>query len=188
VFGPREALRSDDTEDRPSPGGGLAWLAVALLVACQATRWGWWTDIGGHTMDVGYFSQSVAGLAGTACAAGLALAIRARSGAGSGFRTVQLLPLILGLTCLLIVAGGFQQAYTEMASHRAAGRATDLDAGAWLAVAGGVCATVAGLVATRARLRNPAHRDEPSLWSRWRNGPPETPVPVERLRDEGRTR
>ena len=152
-----------DYDDRPSPGGRFALLAFALLMASQTTRWGWWTDIGGNTQDVGYVGQSVAGLLGALIAFGLWFVIRAPSGATSGFRFIQGLPLLLGLACLLVAVSGYQQANAEMLTHRADERPADLDAGVWLAVIGGFSGFVGGLRATSSRLRNPTHRDAPAI-------------------------
>lgn len=152
-----------DRDERPSPGGRFALVAFAFLMASQTTRWGWWTDIGGHTQDVGYVGQSVAGLLGALIAFGLWFVIRAPSGASSGFRIIQGLPLILGLSCFLVAASGYQQANAEMLAHRADQRSADLDAGVWLAVIGGIAGLIGGLRATGSRLRNPTHRDAPAI-------------------------
>jgi hypothetical protein len=184
----RRRARHDEGEERRSPGGRFALFAFLVLVACQTTRWGWWTDIGGHTYDVGYFGQSVAGLGGSIAAAALFLVIRSPSGSSSGFRVVQLLPLLLGAGCLLIMVGGFQSAYSEMASHRAALRDADLDAGAWLALVGGVGGAIAGARATFDRLRNPVHADLAGPRPRRRGEPGPDDVPLERLRERRPTR
>lgn len=160
---PRAPLDGGGWEDQPSPGGRFALLAFVLLMASQTTRWGWWTDVGGHTQDVGYVAQSADGLAGSLAALALWLVIRARSGASSGFRIVQYLPLILGGTCLLLAISGYQQVNTEMLSYRADERPADLDAGVYVALLGAALAFAGGLLATRARLRNPTHRDAPAL-------------------------
>ena len=157
----RGPVATVDAYDRPSPGGRFALAAFALLMASQ------WTDIGGNTQDVGYVGQSVAGLLGALIAFGLWVVIRAPSGASSGFRIIQGLPLILGLACLLVAVSGYQQANAEMLAHRADERAADLDAGVWLAVIGGVAACIGGMRATGSRLRNPTHRDAPAISVRW---------------------
>jgi hypothetical protein len=159
----RAALDGGDWEDRASPGGRFALLAFLLLMASQTTRWGWWTDVGGHTQDVGYVGQSTDGLAGALAALALWLVIRARSGATSGFRVVQFLPLILGGACLLIGIGGYQQVNMEMLSHRGDLRPADLDAGVYLALLGAGLGLAGGVLATRARLRNPTHSDAPAI-------------------------
>ncbi len=146
-------------EEEVSPGGRLAVAAFCFFVASQVFRWGWWTDVMGHTYDVGFVSQSVNGFGGAVAAAGLAVAIRAKSGASSGFRFIQLLPFVLGLVALLLSLGGLQQTYTEMASHQVEGRAAGLDVGVWMALIGAVLALVAGWKATRARLSHPLHQD-----------------------------
>jgi len=187
VFGPRRGVGALATDEARSPGGWLAMAALALLVASQFFRWGWWEDSFGRIRDVGYMGQSAGGLGGIVAAAGLVLAIRARSGAGSGLRIVQYLPLILGVAALLFAASGLEQAYSEMLGHRSDDQAAGLDVGGFIAVAGGVCATVGGLLATLARRRNPRERDaaEPARPGRGADGPT---VPVERLHGEGRTR
>jgi hypothetical protein len=175
-------------EEEASPGGRFALFAFLLLVACQTTRWGWWTDVGGHTYDVGYFGQSVAGLGGSIGAIALFFVIRSASGSSSGFRIIQLLPFLLGAGCLLIVVGGFQSAYSEMAGHRAALQDADLDAGAWLALLGGVSASIGGLRATIDRLGNPVHADLAAPRPRRRGEPGPDDVPLERLREHRPTR
>jgi uncharacterized membrane protein YeaQ/YmgE (transglycosylase-associated protein family) len=178
---------ADGSEEKRSPGGRFALFAFLVLVACQTTRWGWWIDIGGHTHDVGYLGQSVAGLAGSLTAISLFFVIRSPSGSSSGYRVVQLLPLLLGAACLLIVVGGFQQAYGEMASHRAELRQADLDAGSWLALLGGFSAAIGSLRATMSRLGNPLHSDVVLPRAQRLDDAPDA-VPLERLRDHRPTR
>jgi hypothetical protein len=178
----------DAAGEKASRGGRFALFAFLVLVACQTTRWGWWIDVGGHTYDVGYFGQSVAGLGGSIAAIALFFVIRSASGSSSGFRIVQLLPLLLGAGCLLIVVGGFQSAYSEMVGHRAALRDADLDAGAWLALLGGVSAAIGGLRATIDRLGNPVHADLAFPRPRRRGAPGPNDVPLERLHEHRPTR
>ena len=155
------------TAEVSSPGARFAIAASVLFVVCQATRWGWWTSLSGETRDVGYIGQSVDGLAGAVAAGAMALVIRAKSGASSGFRIVQFLPFALGLGALIFAVSGYEQVYAEMSSHRADGWPSDLDTGVWIALAGGVLAFVGGIRATRARLAAPVHGDVRVVPLRW---------------------
>lgn len=191
----RTVLRREQRDEserppgKPSPGGRFAIVALLLLLASQTTRWGWTVDSWGHTTDVGFLGQSTSGLAGSIAALALVLAIRSHSGASSGFRVVQYLPLILGAACLLIVLGGYSQAYAEMAGLRANGQPADLDLGVWLALTGGALALVSGTLATRSRRRNPVHLDAgTSTLSDEDRRALTQPVPMERLHEQGPNR
>ena len=153
-------------EQRRSPGMWIAAAAMAFFIASQLRRWGWWNDLYGTTSDVGYISQSAVGLSGTITTLVLTLVIRARSGSTSGFRLVQVGPLALGLIALLLALSGYEQTTGEMNSHLADGVPAGLDAGLWLALTGGALAFLAGVLATRARLRAPLHRDARGVTAR----------------------
>jgi hypothetical protein len=123
-------------------------------------------DVGGHVNEVGYGGQSEGGFPAAFVAIAMLFVIRSRSGAASGFRLVQYLPLILGLTCLLLVASGYRQADAEMSSYSRDGRPGSLDAGVWLALAGGVAVAIGGMAATLSRRRNALHADAPAISAR----------------------
>jgi hypothetical protein len=145
------------------PTALLAVAGLAFLVASQFVRWGWYMDVGGHVNEVGYVGQSEGGFPAAFAAAAMLLVIGSRSGAASGFRVVQYLPFVLGLTCLLLAASGYRQADAEMSSYSGDGRPGSLDAGVWLGLAGGVAVAIGGIAATLSRRGNAVHADAPAV-------------------------
>ena len=145
------------------------WPAVAgasLLVLGQFFRWGWFEDPSGSVRSIGALAQELDGFFAAVFGLGVLLVVASRSAAGSGFRSVQNLPLILGGICLLEALLGYRDTGNEIAAWRNDGRA-DFDLGLWLALTGAALTALGGAASTFVLRRNRVHADIVGL-GRWR--------------------
>ena len=137
------------------------WPAVAgavLLVLSQFVRWGWFQDSSGSVRSLGALAQESDGFFAAVIGLGVLIVVASRSAAGSGFRSVQNLPAILGGICLFEALLGYRDTVNEVVAWRNDGMA-DIDLGLWLAVAGAGLAALGGAATTLALRRNRLHAD-----------------------------
>jgi hypothetical protein len=132
----------------------LAVTGVVLLVAGQLFEWSGYVGVEGYWVSPAVTAQTSDGFLALLAAAVLAGALGYRPMVSSGYRTLQVLPLVLGSVSVISALNGYRAVVTY---H------PDIGTGMWASMAGGALAVAAGVAATWTRLHSRTHPDEAGL-------------------------